>query len=206
MPPESMPPENRPPKKIPPETNSPGDPAIAPDIAPARTRPWGKLIVLIILIGALVFVFAPYPLAAIAQRMARSESYDVLVEATDRAAMDDAVGRLGIVLDVGDDDWIAIRYRDSHAHPGYSIAVALTSDGRWLESTVHYCAMFSVYDSMRKQAEAYPELAADDSFSSSHEWLRQADEAPSLDAALAVLQDNGFARTDHDVQAASVVK
>jgi hypothetical protein len=108
-----------------------------------RTCPRWVSVIVLVLISAIVG--GPYLLSTIGYWVERRASYNLLAAATDRDALNDAVDRLGVLLELPDGEWIAIRYRDSHAWPGYSIAVALTSDGRWLESSYHYCGLFGIY-------------------------------------------------------------
>jgi len=103
---------------------------------------WVSVIVLVLVCA---IVGGPYLLSTIGYWVERRASYNLLAAAADRDALNNAVDRLGVLLELPDGEWIAIRYSDSHAWPGYSIAVALTSDGRWLESSYHYCGLFRGY-------------------------------------------------------------
>ena len=123
-------------------------------------------VVVLVLLATIVtlVVTIPWAYSHIRPALVRSESIDILAAATTRDELESAVGGLGVLLDLPDGEWIAIRYRDSHYSPGYSVAIALTSDGRWLESDYHFCAFFVMYrtyvERLRDAAEIDgPELA-----------------------------------------------
>lgn len=107
-----------------------------------------------LLLIAGLFIVAPAVYSGVRGSEARRESVRVLSAAADPAMLEEAVGRLGVVLTIGEGpEWIAIRYRDSHSWPGYSSAVARCSDGMWFRSSVHYCGLFSHYRSMRTELQ-----------------------------------------------------
>ncbi len=70
---------------------------------------------------------------------ARQESVARLSAATNDESARAAVNSLGTFLTFTNGDWVAIRYRDTHAGRVQSHALARTSDGRWLESERHFC-------------------------------------------------------------------
>jgi hypothetical protein len=76
---------------------------------------------------------------------ARNKSIRLLAQAADAEAMEEAVDGLGIIFHLADRSWVAIRYRDSHAHNMWSSGVALDSKGRWYESDRHFCGQFEIY-------------------------------------------------------------
>ena len=120
------------------------------------------LVFLAIIVTCVVTI--PWAYSHVQYATERTRSIDVLAAATTRDDLESAVTRLGLLLDLPSGEWIAIRYRDSHAYPGYSIAIALTSDGRWFESDYHYCGLFMTYrnyvERLREAAEIDgPELA-----------------------------------------------
>lgn len=61
-----------------------------------------------------------------------------------------ATGELSTCLHMPDGSWIAIRYRDTHHYPNWSLAVALCSDGTWYQSERHFCGSLQSYESERK--------------------------------------------------------
>jgi hypothetical protein len=70
---------------------------------------------------------------------ARQESVARLSAANNEQSARAAVNYLGTFLTFTNGDWVAIRYRDTHAGRVQSHALARTSDGRWLESERHFC-------------------------------------------------------------------
>ena len=77
-------------------------------------------------------------------------SKQILSEASSTEELEEAVGKLGIVIELGDGSWIAIRYIDSHSGGIFSNAIALDSDGRWYESSYHFCGRFYAYKLTKK--------------------------------------------------------
>ncbi|MBN9519416.1 hypothetical protein J0H58_12980 [bacterium] len=126
------------------------------------------------------------PLAGSWWRVERSraateaESFAALSAAGSPVELREVVGQLGVVLDVRGGGWVAVRYRDSHAAPGWSSAVARDSGGGWWVSREHFCGQFAIHRELRGRGE---EGAAD---------LRAVEEAGSLEAARAVLAGIGF--------------
>jgi hypothetical protein len=99
---------------------------------------------LVVLVGIaipLAISFLPNP--AIAR--ARNRSIQLLAEAADAPAMEQAVGSLGIIFHLANGSWIAIRYVDTHYGGIWSSSVALDSQGDWFESDVHFCGQFKIY-------------------------------------------------------------
>jgi hypothetical protein len=101
----------------------------------------------IICLLALLAVLGIYDISAPVRY--RWQLTDRLKSAPNRDAMTEAVGRLGVVLDHPDGSWIAITYKDAHNFGLPSVAVALTSDGRWFDSDRHHCGLFMTYNSLR---------------------------------------------------------
>lgn len=77
---------------------------------------------------------------------ARQESVARLSAANNEQSARAAVNSLGTFLTFTNDAWVAIRYRDTHAGPVQSHALARTSDGRWLESERHFCGTIGGLD------------------------------------------------------------
>lgn len=111
---------------------------------------------------------------------AEAESFAVLAAAGSPAELREAVGHLGIVFEVRGGGWAAVRYRDSHAAPGWSSAVARDSGGGWWVSREHFCGRFAIHRQLRERGD---EGLAD---------LRAVEEAGSLEAARAALAAIGF--------------
>ena len=85
----------------------------------------------------------------------RSEAMTALSAAKTKADLEKA----GFFIPVGESEWIAIDYHDTHSGRIDSIAVALTSEGHWLESGRHFCGAFSAYRHMRAIREEMTALA-----------------------------------------------
>jgi len=112
-----------------------------------------------VVVGLFVFVFVIHP--AIAPIQARKSAKRMLSSATDKVQLQEAVGSLGLLITYTNGQWIAIRYRDSHAWPGFSSAIALDSDRRFYESRIHFCGRLSAYARIAERQKAVvEELAA----------------------------------------------
>lgn len=126
------------------------------------------------------------------------EAVTALTEAATREARAEAVGRLGLVIDRPRDEWIAIHYRDSHGDPFYSVAIGRTSDGRWLRSRQHYCALFSGYRSQKQNLAMLASIG--ESAAQAESWFAQdqqkllhaAETAPTMDEAVQRLEELGL--------------
>ncbi len=97
------------------------------------------------------------------RRDAEAVSFRVLARAQTPDELEEAVGHLGVVLHTWDGGWIAVRYRDTHAGPIWSSAVARDSGGRWFVSSHHFCGRFMGYRQDREKGRPTdwcPELAA----------------------------------------------
>lgn len=108
---------------------------------------------LLFIICAVLYPFVA-PLVVGRVRLPRVE-HDAVAElaaCTTRSEFDDAVGDLGVVLDIADGSWIAIRYDDSHYYC-YSSATSLDSEGYWYRSREHFCGLFSTYRQVRADIE-----------------------------------------------------
>jgi hypothetical protein len=94
------------------------------------------------------------PAAESRRSAVEAESFARLAAARGPAELGEAVGPLGVVLQVPGGAWIAVRYRDSHAAPGWSSAVARDSGGGWFVSREHFCGRFQGHRLRREQGEA----------------------------------------------------
>jgi hypothetical protein len=133
--------------------------------------------------------------ASSAERAARRASIESLSTALGVDALEDAVGRLGVLLRLPSGAWIAISYEDSHAgHKFFSCSVALCSDGTWLHSDHHFCGEFAAYRSNKEwlaQATTDDERATVEAIIQ-EEALHAVESAPDLPAAKARLRERGF--------------
>jgi hypothetical protein len=166
---------------------------------PRRRGAWGCLLrgVLAIVVVIAVIIASHVISGDIGGRRARNESIAVLRAAATPEDFDAAVGRLGVMLRVGANDWIAIRYRDSHnLQQWYSSSVARCSDGTWFTAWYHYCGLFGGYrftlegmteDKGRERALAY--LAAENNRTA---FLAKIESAATLDEAKTHLRALGF--------------
>jgi hypothetical protein len=116
----------------------------------------------LILVSAIAVPFAiPAGGAAPARAAAEAESFALLARAGSLGELRQAVGPLGAVLELRGGGWVAIRYRDSHAFPGWSSAVARDSGGAWFASREHFCGRFQIHRQLRERGEeGLPELRA----------------------------------------------
>lgn len=115
-----------------------------------------------------------------ARAAAEAESFALLAAADSLVDLREAVGHLGAVLEVQGGEWVAIRYRDSHAGPGWSSAVARDSGGGWWVSGEHFCGRFVIHLRLKEQGkEGSPDLCA-------------VENAASLEVARSLLMGLGF--------------
>ena len=87
-------------------------------------------------IGCIVAVwgYLEYDRDASAERLAEAmklRSIRVLRGADSKEELTAAVGELGVVIPLPDEEFVAIRYRDVHGNPNVSTAVAKDSGGKW---------------------------------------------------------------------------
>jgi hypothetical protein len=98
-----------------------------------------------------VVVFPGYFAAVTGPPLARAKARRVLAAAKTPDELRVAVGSLGRLFPLNDGSWVAVRYTDSHAYPGYSCAVGLDSGGHWFYSNRHFCGRFRIYDQVQNQ-------------------------------------------------------
>jgi len=111
--------------------------------------------------------------------------------------LDGVVGPLGRVFRFADSSWIAIRYTDSHASPGWSLSVARDSTGKWFESKEHFCGSFAIIqdlDEIDRQLGNVPPLPVDPP-SNCVEWTRLLAASPDLKTARERLTSAYFRET-----------
>lgn len=145
-----------------------------------------------------VIAFPGYLAAVLGPPLDRAKAHRVLIAAKTQDQLQEAVGSLGAVFLLQDGSWIAIRYTDSHAYPGYSCAVALDSNGHWFYSRHHFCGRFRIYQQTEKRLRQLAVAGGDDE-SSIDEDLKAHDPelhalatAATLEAAHAQLRAMGF--------------
>jgi hypothetical protein len=106
-------------------------------------------------------MFAIDPLVAASK--AEKASFVALADAKSLQELEATVSYLGVVLHVRNGEWIAIRYRDRHRLPSWSVAVALDSQGHWFVSRRHFCGRLSGYAWLRRvgqDLEGFEDLVA----------------------------------------------
>lgn len=154
----------------------------------------------VLIVGLYVFVLFIHP--ANAPTQARRESKRLLSEARDTLQRQKAVGSLGILIPYTNGQWIAIRYRDSHAWPGWSSAVALDSDKRFYESRRHFCGLLSAYvraaELQREISKEMAEMGDTNTvnYLSGFEDIHAVASANGLQSAVPLLLKMGFRRLD----------
>jgi hypothetical protein len=144
-------------------------------------------VLLLLVVGVFLTVVVPVIPNRISRSLAESESFRLLTQANTPEELREAVGSLGLFLELPDGSWIAIRYRDSHAMTGWSSAVALDSDGAWFISHEHFCGRFKGYR-LQKENEQ-PDIPRDTE-------LHALETSESLAAARAKLYTMGFRITE----------
>jgi hypothetical protein len=145
-----------------------------------------------------VVIFPGYVAAVVGPPLNRAKAHRVLSAAKTPDELRKAVGSLGALFPLRDGSWVAVRYTDSHAYPGYSCADALDSSGRWFRSSGHFCGRFRVYQQNEERTREVAAARGDDP-ATAQAALREQDEelydlatAATLDAARAVLLKMGF--------------
>jgi hypothetical protein len=135
------------------------------------------------LVGAAIF-YAVYFHAVVGPVLERWQARRALASASS-AKLEDAVGPLGAVMRFPDQSWIAIRYRDSHLSPGWSLAVARDSEGKWFESDEHFCGHLGILRDLEEMARLSGDLPSplSDPPANRHEWLRLLAASPDLKTA-----------------------
>jgi hypothetical protein len=145
-----------------------------------------------------VLVFSGYVAAVVGPPLDRAKAHRLLTAAKSLTELRIAVGSLGRVFVLGDGSWVAVRYTDSHAYPGYSCAVALDSGGHWFYSSQHFCGRFRIYTQTEKRTREFASALGDDE-AIVRTRLREQDQelyslasAATLDAARSQLLEIGF--------------
>lgn len=136
--------------------------------------------VLVVALAAYGFYFH----GVMAPPMERYRAREALASAAAQD-LEAAVERLGAVFHFHDGSWLAIRYRDSHTFPAWSLAIARDSGGRWFESGFHFCGTFGVVrdlDAIDRELGA-ESLPAHDPPRDHAEWVRLLAASPDLATA-----------------------
>jgi hypothetical protein len=120
------------------------------------TRPSTKKVMKIAAIVAcalilLLVVFPGYVAAVVGPLFDRIHARRALSHAKTPEELRTAVGKWGAFFPLRDGSWVAVRYTDTHAAPGYSCAVAHDSGGQWFYSRHHFCGRFRSYLQLEKQ-------------------------------------------------------
>jgi hypothetical protein len=97
------------------------------------------------------FLFPGFVAAIVGPPLDRIKARRVLSRARSPEELRAAVGSLGAFFPLRDGSWVAVRYTDTHAAPGYSCAVAYDSGGQWLYSNHHFCGRFRLYFQIENQ-------------------------------------------------------
>jgi len=156
-------------------------------------------------VGFLAYVYLIYPSTWSSSK--RRESVRILLAAESTNELTAAVGSLGWFVQLTNEQWIAIRYRDTHSGFVGSSAVARDSGGAWFESKRHFCGRFQHWPRLKEQV-----LGEEEQRKLTPEWftnrVSRADEdggmfpsyremiaiesAPDLESARRALQRIGF--------------
>ena len=113
--------------------------------------------------GFIVYVFVIEP--AMWYPNTRRASIRVLKAVRSTSDFTNAVGYYGLFMALTNNQWIVIRYRDSHAGGVFSCAVARDSSGGWFESNRHFCGSLRYWPQFKEEVaadeekrRAYPEF------------------------------------------------
>jgi len=114
-----------------------------------------KLITVVaVAVGGFIICFFLFPgcvVAVVGPPLDRIKARRALSTAKTPEELRAAVGRLGAYFPLRDGSWVAVRYTDTHAAPGYSCAVARDSGGQWFYSSRHFCGRFRIYFKLENQ-------------------------------------------------------
>ena len=139
----------------------------------------------------------------------KRESIRILQAAHSNAELTNAVGYLGWFVQLTNQQWTAIRYRDTHFGIIGSSAVAGDSGGEWFESERHFCGRFKDWPYLKDRVQADEEelkltpesctnrvsLADEDGgHFPSYRELMAVESAPDLESARRALEKIGFRR------------
>jgi hypothetical protein len=168
-----------------------------------------KIIAALILLGVVgLYAYVEIIIPATWHSRVRKDSIERLQAAQQSGNLTNAVGNLGIVIQLTNNAWIAIRYRDTHSGDIRSMAVACDSGGGWFESRHHFCGSFGAFQAHKRHLEVEEELrkldpdhfiptvstpeSEDGLMPSIHEMVA-IESAPDLGSARAALMKIGFA-------------
>ncbi|MFA6544647.1 MAG: hypothetical protein WCS99_09500 [Limisphaerales bacterium] len=126
------------------------------------TRPSTKKVIKIAAIVVcvlilLLVVFPGYVAAVVGPPLDRIQARRAFSRAKTPEELRGAVGHWGAFFPLRDGSWVAVRYTDTHAAPGYYCAIAHDSGGQWFYSSHHFCGRFRIYFQFEKRTR---ELAA----------------------------------------------
>ncbi len=155
--------------------------------------------------GFLLYAFVLYPV--LWRSSTKHKSISLLKAAQNTADLTNAVGTLGVVIQLTNNSWIAIRYRDSHSGNIRSFAVARDSGGGWYESERHFCGSLSFWPRLKslvadeeEQRKLNPEwftnrvsrADSDNGSFPTYKEMMAIESAPDLESARAALKKIGF--------------
>jgi hypothetical protein len=167
-----------------------------------------KIILLLLVLavaGFAIFAFIIYPANWYSTH--RRDAIRILKAAQSTADLTNAVGYLGWFVQLTNNDWIAIRYCDSHAGGLYSCAVARDSGGGWFESGRHFCGSFSYWPQLKDEVAANEQIKkhnssfdtngapmadSDNGMFPSYREMIAIESAPDLEHARIALKKIGF--------------
>jgi hypothetical protein len=124
---------------------------------------------------ALFILFPGYILALIGPPLERMHAHRALSHAKTSEELKEAVGGLGAFFPLTNGAWVAISYRDSHAGPGFSCAVAHDSGGQWFYSDVHFCGRFRSYGATERQTREFAAVLEETNGYVEH-WMKLKDQ------------------------------
>lgn len=140
-------------------------------------------------IGLLIFAFVIFP--ARWKATTKRQSIDLLKQAKTTNELQAAVGSYGLFIALTNDQWIAIRYRDTHSFGIKSVSIALDSGGAWFESEAHHCGTFRSWANYKKML-AEDDSEAKEDLPAIYQTLLAIESAPNLETARARLRDLGM--------------
>ena len=108
-----------------------------------RILKFSLLGLLALILGVIAYVELVYP--AIFYPLKKREPVQILTNAKGTNELAQSVGRYGLMMQLTNGGWIAIRYSDLHAGGIRSCAIARDSEGNWFESDRHFCGALALW-------------------------------------------------------------
>ena len=115
------------------------------------------ILLLVVLLADSFYIYFGVIYPATWRSETKRESIRILQAAHSTTELTNAVGYLGWFVQLTNQQWVAIRYRDTHSGVVCSSAIARDSGGKWLESERHFCGRFQFWPHLKEKVQAEDE-------------------------------------------------